>query len=329
MRLPRLLLAGLFNFSLFYLAVIGAGLQYLQPLLERRIGDPRKWLAPAGETAAQIGVYLTLLLLALMLLLGVITGMIRTVARDYRFRLSRMASGFRRQRGLFTLSEVVIPLRRVQLAVVGSGWLRRRLGWFSLEFQSLGADAQQSGHQPAAPFARVEEIMPILAEAGIDELPPETAYIRVSRRAVLRRYLSDIIPLAIIALAASFIWPAALLGLVPLALIAVLVVLQWRRHRYALTDRAIHISEGWFRHRLWIMPYGKAQTISVTRTPLQRRFGLASVTIDTAGASMLRYPVVRDVEGPAADALAARLLEEYRAARLILRHGPSLAANSS
>jgi putative membrane protein len=132
---------------------------------------------------------------------------------------------------------------------------------------------------------------------------------------VLRRYFADIIPLALLALAASLLWPQALFAFIPLGALAALVVFQWRRHRYVLTKQALYISEGLFRHRLWIMPYGKAQTISVTRSPLQRRFGLASVAVDTAGASMFRSPVVRDLDDHAAVALAARLLEEFRAAR--------------
>jgi uncharacterized membrane protein YdbT with pleckstrin-like domain len=227
-----------------------------------------------------------------------------------------MATGFRRQRGLFTLVRSGDPASpRCKLAVVGSGWLRRRLGWYSLEFQTLGAGAQQSGHQPAAPFARMDEIEPILAEAGIEQLPPEESYIRVSRLAVLRRYLATFIPLALAVDSSSLFWPQALLALIPLGLLAALVVLQWRRHRYVLTEQAIYVSEGLFRQRLWIMPFGKAQTISVTRSPLQRRFGLASVAVDTAGASLFRSPVVRDLDDHTADALAARLVEEYRAAR--------------
>jgi putative membrane protein len=96
---------------------------------------------------------------------------VRTITRDYRFRLTRTAAGFRRQRGLLTLSEAVIPLRRVQLAILGTGWLRKRFGWFRLDFQTLGADVQKSGYQPAAPFGRMDEIVPILAEAGMDALP--------------------------------------------------------------------------------------------------------------------------------------------------------------
>ncbi len=319
MHLPRLLLAGLFNFSLFYLVVIGGALQYLQPIIRRNMPDPDRWITPNAEQVASIGVYVTLAIIGLVLLLGVITGVLRTVTRDYRFRLSRTPAGFRRQRGLFTLSEVVIPLRRVQLALVGSGWLRRRLGWYGLEFQTLSADAQQSGHQPAAPFARMEEIMPILAEAGIADLPAAEDYVHVSRLAILRRYLGGIVPLGIAAVVVSLFWPAALLALIPLALGAVIVALQWQRHRYAFRGGALYISEGIWRHRLWILPLGKVQTVSVTRSPLQRRFGLATVQIDTAGASIFRYPQVRDLLADDADALAARLLREYRQARLASR----------
>jgi putative membrane protein len=321
MGMKRLLLAGLFNFSLFYLAVIGGALQYLQPIVRRNLPDPEDWIAPSAAQTAQVGLYATLALAALVLLLGVITGVLRTIARDYRFRLSRMPAGFRRQRGLFTLSEVVIPLRRVQLAVVGSGWLRRRLGWYDLQFQTLSADAQQSGHQAAAPFARIEEIEPILRDAGIAELPAPGDYIGVSRLAILRRCVGHILPLAMVAVGLSLFWPPALLALVLLAVGAGLVPLQWRRHRYVLRERALYIAEGIFRHRLWIMPYEKAQTISVTRSPLQRRLGLATLEIDTAGASMFRYPQIRDVDAGTAEALAARLLEEFKQARRLGR-GP-------
>ena len=315
MEMPRLLLAGLFNFSLFYLAVIAGAFQYFEPLLDRFLEDPRRWIEPGRARAAQFGFYLTLLAILIILLLGVITGLLRTIARDYRFHLSRSAGGLRRRRGLFTLSEVLIPIDRVQLALVQTGWLRRGLGWHSLDFQTLNADAQKSGHQDAAPFARIEEIVPILAEAGITALPPEEAYVRVSRRTIARRYLSHLAPLFLAALVASIFWPIAILSLAPLTLLAGAIVLLWQRHRYALTDDAIYIREGLFRPRLWIMPFAKAQAISVRRSLLQRRFGLASVEIDTAGASAFNFPAVRDLDRGGAEALAARLLDEYYRAR--------------
>jgi putative membrane protein len=320
--LGRLILAGLFNFSLIYLAAIGGAIQYLQPLLERNVFDLKALIAPAWESAAGVKLAATLGLVSLVLFLGVLTGIVRTVTRDYRFRLTRTAAGFRRQRGLLTLSEAVIPLRRVQLAILGTGWLRRRFGWFSLNFQTLGADVQKSGYQPAAPFGRMDEIMPILAEAGMAELPSLEDYVRVSVLTIPRRCLSILVPLALAGSVVSLFRPLALLLFVPMLLIGLVIGLQWRRHRYALSARALHIKEGIFRQRLWILPFEKAQTFSITRSLLQRQFGLASLTVDTAGASLMRYPLIRDLEAPVAEALAERLLEEFRSARAAAKAKP-------
>jgi putative membrane protein len=320
--LRRLMVAGLFNFSLIYLAAIGGAIQYLQPLIERNLFDVKAWIAPAWETAPGVKLAATLALVALVLFLGVLTGIARTITRDYRFRLTRTAAGFRRQRGLLTLSEAVIPLRRVQLAILGTGWLRKRFGWFSLNFQTLGADVQKSGYQAAAPFGRIEEIMPILAEANMAELPPLEDYVRVSVLTIPRRCLSILVPLGLVGGVVSLFRPLALLLFVPMLLIALVIALQWRRHRYALSGRAVHISEGIFRQRLWIVPFANAQTFSVTRSPLQRQFGLASLAVDTAGASLMRYPLIRDMEAPVAEALAKRLLEEFRFARAAAKASP-------
>jgi len=326
MEMPRLLLAGLFNFSLFYLAVLGGAFQYFDPLIDRYLEDAKSWVVPSRAQAATLGLYFTIAALLLLVVLGVITGLLRTIARDYRFRLSRSPGGLRRQRGLFTLSEVLIPLNRVQLALVETGWIRKRLGWYSLDLQTLNADSRQSGHQDAAPFARMEEILPILAETGFRDLPFAEAYVRVSRMTIVRRYLSNLMPLILAAAVASIFWPLALLSFVPILGIAGVIVMLWRRHLYALTDRAIYIREGVFRPRLWIVPFDRAQAISVRRSPLQRWFGLATVEVDTAGASLFSAPAIRDLDDQAADALAARLLQEYRLSGHLRRRDARAAA---
>jgi putative membrane protein len=165
----------------------------------------------------------------------------------------------------------------------------------------------------------MEEIEPILAEAGITHLPLDDDYVQVSRLMILRRSITVVLPVAAAIVAASFWRPLALLLLIPLPIIAAGFVLGWRRHRYVLAEGALYIGEGLIRPRLWIMPFGKAQTVSVRRTVLQRWLGLATVEVDTAGASAFRYPAVRDLEPADADRLAARLIDEYRSARLALR----------
>lgn len=158
--------------------------------------------------------------------------------------------------------------------------------------------------------------MPILSEAGLEALPADHSYTHVSALAVPRRCLGGIVPLAAAALVASQFWRPALLALFLLLLMTVGIFLQWRRHRYSLINGALYVAEGLFRHRLWIIPFGKVQTISVTRTPLQRAFGLASLSVDTAGAALLDYPAIRDIEAARAEVLAGLLIGEHRAARL-------------
>jgi putative membrane protein len=292
--------------------VIGGAFQYFDPLIDRVLEHPEDYRLPTREQAERYGLYLTISLALIILFLGVVTGLLRTVARDYRFRLTRAPNGLRRQRGLFTLSEVIIPFRRVQVAVVESGILRRRLGWWSLDLQTLSADAHQSGRQDAAPFARMEEILPILAETGLDAPPDESAYRYVSRRTVGRRLLSLVVPVVLITMIAGLLVPLILLLLIPLCAAAAGVALLWRRHRYTFGEGALFVREGVLRPRVWIMPYSRLQSISVRAGPLQRKLALATVQIDTAGASVFQSLSIRDVEVEESRSLALRLLRERR-----------------
>ena len=74
------------------------------------------------------------------------------------FRLDRSGTGLRRRRGLLTLTDVTLPLRRAQAAIVGTGPLRERFGWRELKLQSLAKDEGGKGDHVVAPLAREEEV---------------------------------------------------------------------------------------------------------------------------------------------------------------------------
>ena len=327
LRLGRLLVSGLFNFSLLFLAAIFALFQYLDDF---GLVEMEDWLSPeradeAAGYADNFDVRAALILVAVLLLLGVLSGVARTVAKDFGFRLTRAEAGFRRRRGLFTLSEVVIPLRRTQVAVIGSGPVSRLLGWYSLSFQTLGADQKEGGVQAAAPFARLDELLPILAEAGFPAPPPREAFRGIPRRALVRSAGQYLVVGAAAAGAALLYDPRAGFGTAAMLLFALLAFLGWRKRSYALDERALFVSSGLFTRRLWVVPFERAQTISVNRSPLQRALGLGTLLVDTAGASLLRAPEVVDLDRADAETLAARLLRlfyEKRAThRLRLQRG--------
>ncbi|MDD7920134.1 PH domain-containing protein [Actinomycetospora callitridis] len=66
-----------------------------------------------------------------------------------------------------------------------------------------------------------------------------------------------------------------------------LVVPCWRYalHRWEITDDAVHTLSGWLRLEWRIAPISRVQTVDTDRGPLQRAFGLSSVTVTTASAS--------------------------------------------
>jgi putative membrane protein len=319
MDLPRVLLLGLFNFSLVYIAGLFALLQTFDNVLPFDIYDPARWVGLVGRHLPQrftLGAILAVLFLAL--LLGVIAGVLRTVARDYGFRLSAEGRRLRRERGLFTHTEVVLAKKRLQLALVRTGPIRRRFGWFELLFQSLGAGSDGSGHQSAAPLATRDEIHPILAEAGAFRLPPPPALAMVSRRHAARSLIKLVPPFAAV-LVASLWKPDLLFLLALLPLLAVAALLGRRFHRYALADGLLFVQRGVWRQRLWIVPVRNAQAISLSRSRPQRWLGLATLSVDTAGAPVTSAPRIVDVRHDIARALAA----EISAARRVLRYGPS------
>ena len=308
MGMPRLLLAGMFNFSLLFLALIAGLVEFVAPLMGFDLVDHHRWMSRLGAAADRLSVRAIIAIAAALLLLGLLSGIAQTMARDYRFRLLRTETGFHRRRGLLTLSEAAFPADRVQIAILQTGPVRRLLGWFRLEFQTLASRGDGAGHQVVAPLARVPEILPILNELDLATLPPFSAYARVSRRLVIHRSVEYLVVLGAAAIAAELLWPPGLflLGLFPVCI--AFAELQWRHHSYCIGRDAIHVRHGVFSQRLWAIPLDKVQAITVTRSLAQRGLGLATLMIDTAGASRFINPKIVDVEESFAETLARSLV---------------------
>ena len=308
MDVPRVLLSGLFSFSLVYIASLFAFLQTFDRMLPFDIYDPARWIGlvehklPQRFTVVAIG-----FLLFVAVLLGIVAGVLRTLARDFGYRLVAEGSRFRRERGLFTRSEAVIAKRRVQLAFVGGGPIRSRFGWSALYFQTLGAASDGSGMQAAAPLARREEIEPILDEAGAFRLPRVAGLMMVSTRHIVRTLAATLAPALVVIGAASAVYPHALLLAILLPVLGAGAALQRRYHRYALDGDLLFITRGVWRRQLWIVPVASAQAISVSRSWVQRRLGLATLSVDTAGAPATKSARIVDLRLAAAQALAREL----------------------
>ena len=318
MALPRVLLSGLFGFSLVYLGGLFALLQTFDAPLKRWLGldiyDATRWLGLArGAAERQLSAGTIASLLIVAILLSAILSALGVLGRDYGFRLSSEGNRFRRERGLLTRSEAVIAKRRIQLAYVETGPLRRLFGWFRLSFQTLGAGTDGSGHQVAAPFARAEELAPIVAETRL-RLPAPEEMAMVSRRHIVRALLRNLLlPVLAIGIGGLF-WRPALLFAALLPFLGLTAILARRFHRFGLTADLLFVRRGVWRQRLFAIPVDRVQALSLTRSWLQRRLGLATVEIDTAGAAAMRSPRIVDLSESHARRLAAEIADRAFAA---------------
>ena len=289
----RLLLAGAFNFSLALFAglfglsqtmgdVLGfdpLDRDFWRGLLSR--GDPVLELIMANAAAAAAAGVL------LLVLIGVATGIVRTVLRDYGFRLDRTEVGLRRRRGLLTRTDVTVRASRAQAAVVATGVVRDSLGWRELRLQSLARDEGEGGDHVLAPLARDEEVDRVLAELGWRPLPPALDWTRVSR-AYVHAFALMVLPLVPVALLQIILVPA--LGIAGLAVLAALVLvrrLEWRRIGYALDGDRLLVRNGWWRRRTLVLPLRRIQSIDVAQSFVGRWFGTASLVFGIAGGSSL------------------------------------------
>lgn len=302
MEVRRLLILGFYSSSLVIFAILGAVAEQFDLLLDFDWGFFIQWIGmadkqgigimPLDRTVQVVGAMSMVLGLVA---LSIATGIIRTFIKEYGFRLDRTAKGFRRRRGLLTLTDVVMPVARVQAAVIATGPVRRRSGWHALTFVSLASDGQEESDHMVAPLARLDEIWPIMREAGI--APPEAdAIFRKSRFAWWVIGLPFLLAGLLIAMGAAIVFadaPVHKVGWVLLAPVAILPVawLKWRRYGDLIDDRQLYVRENWWRQRLVIAPQVHVQSAEISQGPLARALGLSTLYFGIAGGT-LRFAAV-------------------------------------
>ncbi len=315
----RVFTFGMFEFSLVIFAVLAGIAQQFEFLFPFDIWEWENWAGVTGDQAELVNglnglgiagqVIGIILALGSVAVIGVLTGVARTFAREYEFRLDRTAKGFRRQRGLFTKTDVVMPVHRVQAARIQTGLIRRRFGWHSLKFISLAQDNGSSSHA-VAPFAKMDEIWPIAAEADIIPASDDLEWLRPSPK----KWIDGGAILAAILLIVAIGWSIAGFLKVGLAIITIgfpLVALGfwlgWKRHRFARDVRQLFVREGLLSPDLTIAPRVRLQSIEIKHGPLSRwrgycelHFGLAGGTLSIDGiafdeAEKLRSEVLESI----------------------------------
>jgi putative membrane protein len=255
--------------------------------LEERLHDP---LEQASEGARALGPgSWILLLLGVFLLLqaGTILWAFLTL---HDFRIERKGEDLRTTCGLLTRQTASLPRSRVQFLDVRQSWVQRLLGRVAVRALSAGGDStedSQVSRKWLVPLCRKEELPAILSEVQPEAALEGLEWRPVHPGAVRRLFVRWSVVLALAALPAW--WHSPVLGAVAsaaaLGLGLFLARLRARALGWALGRHAIFLRDGLFGRRLACVRFEKIQAIDVTRSPLDRRAGMARVGLDTAGST--------------------------------------------
>jgi putative membrane protein len=269
------------------------------------------------ETAGFVVAALALMLAAVAVLR--VFSIVIAFLQFHGFTLRRDGERLNVQRGLLTRLRGSLPRDRIQAFDLHEGLLHRWFGRRSLQVDTMSADSAMEGTslRHLAPIATPDAMDALVATLLPRASWPPAAWRPLHPAAWVRQWL----PGAALWLLATGVlswrfgaWGAlALLG-VPWAAYA---ARQWaRRAGYAEAGGLVAVREGWLDVHWRFAETRKVQALRLSRSPLDKRFGMASVLLDTAGGS------------PGMNALRVRYLAEADARALYAALSQAMAATA-
>lgn len=315
MRLPRLLLSSVYQFSLGLFAILVGILQQLEAIglinIEATARDilERNFFELANSQQYTVVMLITAFIL-ITLILSWMLGFAQNFIRYYNFYIELGPEKIHRKFGLITLREGALPYKRVQSFLIRSNPLMRLHDWYRMEMQTLGLESGERGFQPAMPFAKWAEIVALGPK--IRPFTAPEAYTRVSRRTIRRRCLRYTL-LILAPVAALYLWwPFAVWGLTLLPIAWGIAWLQYLCHSWSFHDGNLFIRRRIFSQQLWVVPIERLQAFEINATFFQRHLELCTLRVDTAGAGVLRHPKIVDMRLDDAEKLFSELYDFFQ-----------------
>ncbi len=237
------------------------------------------------DTAALIvsGALLLVVLLTFVRLLSVLLA----VLQFHGFTLVESGRQLRIERGLLTRVRNQLPHRRIQAWRIDETLLHRWCGRQTLRVDSAaGGGSDERGVRHLAPVATPDALRTLLDRLMPGSPWPDIAWRPVDPRAWRRLFVMPaMLTLAVMTVS---VWQYGATGLW-LAASLPLLLLRARRlaaaSGYAAAEHAVAVRGGWLNRTWALAEITKLQTLRMSQSPFDRRLGMATLHLDTAGAS--------------------------------------------
>ncbi|NNC15288.1 PH domain-containing protein [Corallococcus exiguus] len=233
----------------------------------------------------------------------------RAVLRFHGFRLVDTGTHLRAVGGLITRRQVTVRRARIQQVVLDEPFLRRTLGFGSVEVETAGVRTGKEASDraellvPVVPTAR----MPELLREFVPELPDAMPFQQAHPKALLRARVRAVGLSVLVAAPATWFWgawgavawlllPAQLLG----------AWFDWRFQGWLLTEALVVVRQGFWRRRTTVVQRSRIQSVRARQGPLERGYGIGHVRIDVAGSHVILPGVGWEEAQSLIDVLPAR-----------------------
>ena len=242
-----------------------------------------------GAVSTALGV---VFLLVFFLVMVRIFSVVLALLQYHGFTLSQLGRRLTVQRGLLSRLRSSLPLRRIQAYGLSEGWLHRRFNKRSLKVDSAaGAALNEENKSPLrdlVPLAGPEEMDSLIAHFLSSKQWPIQHWQALHEDAWKREFMLPALFFLVAGIVAAAFYDIALLGLLLAIPVLFLRAKVWSAHAaFSQTDDLIAVREGWLSREWRFAEISKLQGMSLREGILDRRFGMASVYLDTAGANAM------------------------------------------
>ena len=273
-----------------------------------------------ATSAVEMTLYSTGLVIAAIVLSGLmyLAGAASKYIQYYDFHVDRRRDVFEYERGMINKEGGSLPEEKIQKLEVTENFLMRYLGYATLKAETAGVmdteEVSGTSTKVLIPLDSKEEVYRHAREIGELEIDNIENIGPIAKKRYYRRYLllSTILLAGSTALIVAGLHP----GITVIPIIGFLISgkasgLKWSNIGYSMGENNLMVMKGFWNRKTYAVPYFRVQNLVTSESVFQRRWELATVTVDTAG-SRITNPQIVDLEKEQAYRNRDRLFEKFK-----------------
>ena len=245
-------------------------------------------LLPQGLSAIQqvlIAIAGSIVVLACLRIFGIVW----YILRFFGYKLTRSGNDLRISCGLFTKVSATVPRNRIQFISIHQNLFMRWMGLATIRIETAGGS---SGQEDATKSVSSRWFIPVLPDsqvaATLEQLRPGLCWSEqnfdwqpLAPRAGTRMLRIAIVTTVLIAAVGFGIWQpwGWIAGVVALPGLIWHATKKRKSRKYARSDDCVVYRSGVLTHKTGITFFEKIQTLEVSQTPFDKRWGLSLIHI--------------------------------------------------